>query len=226
METTRPQLAIAGARASRPPSRPRWPRSAGFIPALVALLAGCVAPEKFVHRAAAPTGSVCQAAVTWSNRVNYIPDPANGGIPTPGLAGRLYLFGANGLALAGDGAVVIDLYDDTPRGQSQPPQGDQRASVPVEQWRIDRDTLGRLLVEDSVGWGYTLFLPWGTYRRDVSQVHMAVRFEPTHGTPIYAPGGPLTLDHGATPPGGAHAGQGARRGGGAIAARGPAPGGQ
>src|SRR5262249_41445546 len=61
-------------------------------------------------------------------------------------------------------------------------------------WRIDQDTLQRLLRRDMIGWGYTLFLPWGTYKPEITQVHLKVRYEPAHGTPVYSESSSMTLN--------------------------------
>src|SRR5262249_19841415 len=49
-----------------------------------------------------------------------------------------------------------------------------------------KDTLRRLLKKDRIGWGYTLFLPWSTYRPEVTQVRLRVCYQPAQGSPIYA----------------------------------------
>ena len=91
----------------------------------------------------------------------------------------MYLFGdGSDCPLIGDGCVVLDLYDDTHPAGNNP--------IPLEEWRIDRATLKRLLRRDAVGWGYTLFLPWGTYKPDITQVQLRLRYEPVNGTPLYA----------------------------------------
>jgi hypothetical protein len=54
----------------------------------------------------------------------------------------------------------------------------------------------RLLKKDAVGMGYSVFLPWGSYRSDVKQIHLSLRYEPVGGTPIFSPSGPMTLEHG------------------------------
>ena len=91
----------------------------------------------------------------------------------------MYLFGeGHDCPLIGDGCVVVDLYETLP--------GVVTSEVPLEEWRFDRDTLKRLLRRDAVGWGYTLFLPWGTYRPDLSHVEIRVRYEPVKGLPLYA----------------------------------------
>jgi hypothetical protein len=124
--------------------------------------------------------------------VVYTPDPAHGGQSAPGLAGRLYLFGPEiDVPMAGDGSLIVDLYDVT-----------QNPSAPVimERWNIDKDTLKRLLKRDTIGWGYTLFLPWGSFRPDVTRVLLKARYDPLRGTPLYADSAPMTLANAAVPP--------------------------
>jgi hypothetical protein len=102
-----------------------------------------------------------------------------------GLAGRLYLFGSQvKRPLVGDGTLIVDLYDDT---------CDPKPDRPLEEWRFDKATLQRLEREDAVGLGYTLFLPWGTYRPEINRVHLRVCYEPAHGTPLYAENPPMSL---------------------------------
>lgn len=135
--------------------------------------------------------NVCQVVVQWNKNVHYEPDPVNGGVPTPGIVGRLYLFGPTiDFPQAGDGSLMIDLFIDS---DSKP------GEKPVERWCIDPDTLRRLLRKDMVGWGYTLFLPWTTYQRDVTNVHMTVRYDPKSGNPLYAPSSKVTLEHPVSP---------------------------
>jgi hypothetical protein len=135
-----------------------------------------------------PTGDPCQVVATWQNQVMFTPDPTHGGIPSPGLAGRMYLFGPKAdFPMAGDGLVVVDLFDGAQKGPDQQP-------VLVEEWRIDKDTLTKLLRRDAIGWGYTLFLPWGTYKPEISQVQLKLRFEPAHGTPLYGETTRVTLN--------------------------------
>jgi hypothetical protein len=164
-------------------------RSLVLAGAFLLLSAGCVStdpvaevPEK------PPIGTPCQLVATWSKDIAVTPDPANRGQPTPGLTGRLYLFGPElGHPMLGDGgSVVIDLFDDRPTGEGKAP-------VLLEEWRIDKDTLKRLARRDTVGWGYTLFLPWGTYKPDITQIHMRVRYEPPQGMPLYLESSSMAL---------------------------------
>lgn len=136
-----------------------------------------------------PKGDVCQVAATWSNQVMFTPDPTHNGNPTPGIVGRLYLFGPTvGLPLGGDGSLVVDLYDEG-QGPITP------ETLPLEEWHIDKDTLQRLQRRDFMGWGYTVFLPWGTYKPEISKIRLRVRYQPTNATPLYAESR-VTLDNG------------------------------
>src|SRR5262245_25576719 len=83
----------------------------------------------------------CQVVCTWQNNVALAPDPAHGGAPTPGFAGRLFLFGENiDFPLVAEGSLVVDLIDET----YEPAQWRER-------WNIDAETLQRLLRKDMIG---------------------------------------------------------------------------
>jgi hypothetical protein len=134
-----------------------------------------------------PEASVSQLVMLWHNQVVFAPDPARGGIMAPGLAGRLYLYSKDSpYPLSGDGSLIVDLYDlakKTPEGQP----------TMLEQWRIDKDALRRQLSHDTIGWGYTLLLPWGTYRPDLAHIGLRVRYDPAKGLPIFADPATLTF---------------------------------
>jgi hypothetical protein len=156
----------------------------GGLAALVLLLvqgSGCATLDLLGTREEPPTGVVHQLTVQWVNQVIFTPDPVHGGAPTPGLAGRLWLYGPEiGIPFAGDGSLVVDLFEEAPGGPDGKP-------IQRERWNIDKDTLRRLLKKDMIGWGYTLFLPWSTYRSEVTQVRLRVCYQPANGPPIYAP---------------------------------------
>jgi hypothetical protein len=156
---------------------------------LLALAPGCVTTGAWVSGLDNPPPKpACQVVATWTNQVLFTPDPVHNGEPTPGIAGRIYLFGPTvDYPVPGDGTLTIDLFDEAHPSSSQPP-------VPLEEWRIDRDTLKRLEHRDAIGQGYTLFLPWGTYRPDITRVRIKVRYDPAKGGPLYASGAPLTLN--------------------------------
>jgi hypothetical protein len=163
--------------------------------ALVVGLAGCAPTAPFVTSAVetvTPTALkqppvATQVVAQWSNRVHYEPDPINGGVQRPGIVGRVYLFdGEVKEPLDGDGSFIVSLFDDT-NGQSE---------KPIEIWCFDPEALHKLLRKDIVGNGYTLFLPWSTYKREITNVRMTVRYDAKQGgAPLYSPNAPMTLEH-------------------------------
>jgi hypothetical protein len=160
---------------------------AGCLLAL-ALSAGCIGTRPFFVVENKEGPPVCHVMTSWEPRVLYTPDPTHGGTPTPGLAGRLYLFGSMiGQPLVGDGSLVVDLYDDIPVDAG----GKGKL---IEKWALDKDTLKRLLRHDTIGDGYTLFLPWGTYRPDITKVHLKVSYQPSKGSPLFDSGSTIALN--------------------------------
>jgi hypothetical protein len=155
---------------------------------LLFLGTGCVSTEAFFQGADdKPVSSVCQVAVTFYPEVVHTPDPVHGGEPIPGLKGRIFLFVPDKtVPVVGDGSLVVDLYNTTgvPAGKPAPR---------VEQWILDRDTLKKFLRKDAVGWGYTLFLPWATYKPEITHVELRVCYVNAKGMPFYAPGTPVVL---------------------------------
>jgi hypothetical protein len=125
-----------------------------------------------------PVAPVGQIATTWTNQVLFTPDPTHGGASTPGLAGRLYLFDERGFPVVGYGAVTVELYDDSAKSK-----GGQAKLL--ELWTIDKEPLRRLLRRDTIGWGYSLFLPWGTYSPAITAVQLKVRYDAPKSMPLY-----------------------------------------
>lgn len=153
-----------------------------WIVLLVVGLAGCVGLPKVVDGPA--DGAVHQVHATWDNRVHFTEDPLRNGQQQPGLAGRLYFFGPEiGHPLRGTGEVTVDLYDATHKEKKM-----------LERWTFDNDNLQRLLKKDTIGWGYTVFLPWGTYKPEVKRVQIQVRFAPEKGSPLFAPVSSVALN--------------------------------
>ena len=153
----------------------RW--AAWLVAALAALLPGCVWSEWAVLPGTKPP-PVCQVQATWQNSVLFTPDPVNNGKMSPGIAGRVYLFGEELKdTLVGDGSLVVELCDPSPAGEC------------LERWQIDPVTLKRLVKRDNLfGWGYTVYLPWTKLDPDVTKlnkVRMRVRYEPCQGTPLF-----------------------------------------
>jgi hypothetical protein len=102
------------------------------------------------------------------------------------------LFGPEvGAPLVGDGSLIVDLYDLTPRGPGSEP-------VMLQEQRYDPETLKRFVKEDLFGMGYTIYLPWLTYRTDITQVNLILRYDPAKGQSLLHQSGALTVDHAAT----------------------------
>jgi hypothetical protein len=161
---------------------------AAMFGALLLALPGCVTTSSFVDMMPGQQAQVYKVAVAWNPEVVFTPDPVHGGEPVPGIAGRVYLFGEDiKEPIPGDGGVVVQLYD------SRTKDKDAR---PLEEWRIDAQTLKRLKRRDVVGWGYTLFLPWGSYQPEINRVTLRLRYQPPKGMPLYADSTPVTLGKG------------------------------
>lgn len=164
-------------------------RLPGLLLGMLALV-GCVHDGQLVHWTNKFAGDkVCQVVSTWNRDVRYTPDPTHGGRPVCGLVGRIYLFGQDvGAPLMGDGTLVVDLYDDTDTPSGAEPRL-------LEEWRFDAETLCKLQKRDIVGYGYSLFLPWGTYRPGLTSIHYQLCYKPAHGMPIWSNSGPITLEN-------------------------------
>jgi hypothetical protein len=136
---------------------------------------------------------VVEMTTLWRNKIDYLPDPSPGknGQMGPGLAGQLFLFGPNMQFAQPDGKLTVALYDETPRPPGQAP-------LPPEGWEFDKETLKQLRTFDErFGMSYALFLPWPTYRPDVTRIRIAVRYDPEKGHPIYGSETRITLDNSA-----------------------------
>jgi hypothetical protein len=139
----------------------------------------------------APENPIHQVHAIWENRVMVTADSVNQGRPLNGLAGRVYLFGPEvGFPLKAEGAITVDLHEVLADGKTKM----------LERWEIDPVTLQKLCRTDTLGWGYTLFLPWATFRPDIQRVQLQVKFAPDRGMPLFSPASPVTLrQDGATP---------------------------
>lgn len=163
--------------------------------ATMALSGGCVTTSTALRpkEAPPPPQSAFQVHATWENRVLITQDVVNNGRPLVGLGGRLYLFGQElGHPVAGDGMAIVEVADVTHANAQTKPKL-------IERWEIDADTLKRLLRKDMIGWGYSLFLPWQTYRPDITKVQLQVRYVPAKGMPLFSPPAVIALRN-ETPP--------------------------
>ncbi|VTS06164.1 hypothetical protein [Tuwongella immobilis] len=176
-------------------SRLRWIAVAGLL--LATTGSGCRILDRKAesmdgshhHHSAKATNPQGQLIATWSNRVGQSPDPTRGGAMGMGLAGRVYYFPPKSeVPKPLTGTVVVQLFDHTQVNKGVEPKL-------MEEWRLDPGTLKKLEKPDTFGIGYTLFLPWGSYRPDVAKVYLQVRHECGDGSGEMAPGSTLSLDH-------------------------------
>ncbi|MCS7269549.1 MAG: hypothetical protein NZ703_00560, partial [Gemmataceae bacterium] len=125
---------------------------------------------------------VAEIATAWRNKVEYLPNPAAQGALQPGLAGQVFLYTAEARPAVANGRLIVDLIDETPRPPGVPP-------LTPERWEFKKDVLKALrTIDERFGECYVIFLPWPTYRPDVTHVRLRVRYEPEGGGfPIYAP---------------------------------------
>jgi len=160
-------------------------RSCSLLPLLV--LSGCVTLGSQVAAIPQPSPEApAHLVVTWLPRAVQGVDPAHNGQMLVGLAGRVWLLGADGLPLVGDGDLKVELYADPP-APGTPPQN-------LVDWTISHDDLHhKCLKRDMVGWGYNLELPWPTYRPEITRVLMRACYKPARGPMLYTSLQPVTL---------------------------------
>ena len=167
-----------------------WRAGAALLLTVLLSQTGCVGLDSFATNGARPPkGAVCKVVATWVPQVVSTSDPTRNGLPTPCIAGRVYLFDMDlSHTLMGDGSLIVELYDSSiiDPHTNQPKQ--------LERWTFDADTLNqKLLKRDFFEWGYTLGLPWGSYRPDITKVEMRVRYQPKVGAPLFSDPARVTL---------------------------------
>jgi hypothetical protein len=112
-----------------------------------------------------------EIALGWRHWVDYLPDPTRNGVSGPGLAGQMFLFGPRMQNVEADGTLTVELYDETPYPPGHP------GNIP-ERWVFTKDALKKLRsVDERFGKCYVLFLPWPTYRPDVTRVRIVSHFD-------------------------------------------------
>jgi hypothetical protein len=160
-------------------------------PGVQPVAAGAPAPSPLAKLIAKTEKKVpaTEIAVTWRNRIGYLPDPTKNGAVGAGLVGQLFLFGGQNLQfVVADGTLTVDLVDETPR-----PPG-QAAATP-ERWQIDKNTLRNLrTMDETFGQSYVLFLPWPAYRADITRVKISARYDPEHGHTLFMPPSVVSID--------------------------------
>ena len=181
---------LAQVNCSASPSSRRGERALGLLTALLCgLSTGCVTLGVPSLVGGTKKNPPCQVAVNWQNEVRFAPDTTRGGELTPGLAGRVYLFGKDiSCPVEGDGSLYVELAD----ASETPPK-------PLEEWKIPAEKLRLFLRKDPVGIGYTIFLPWATYRPDLTKVRMKLAYQPKEGAPLFAAPATVAFDHDGMP---------------------------
>ena len=75
--------------------------------------------------------------------------------------------------------MIVYLYNDMP----DVPEKD----VVLEEWVFSTKLMKELQRHDPIGWGYTVPLPWYTYKPEITRVRLKVRFDRVGGsTPLYS----------------------------------------
>jgi hypothetical protein len=149
--------------------------------ATLLLASGCATTSDLLPGGdTAPTGKVAQVSAVWHNQVIFAPDPKNGGQMTPGIAGKIYLFGENSAhPVSGNGQLIVELFDPSQKGPDGGP-------LRLNYWELKHEMLASRLQRDMIGWGYALLLPWLEYRPELQEVVMKVHYEEPKALPIYS----------------------------------------
>jgi hypothetical protein len=168
-------------------------KSIGIALALACLSTGCETTSQWFSAtggSAKPSGPPQHMEAMWRKGVEWLPDPTKNNQPGPVLECRLYFWAGEDVKYtsAVDGKLTVDLFDDSGRTAGQP-------SKQLERWVFENDALKNLLQKDAwLGQGYTVGLPWPSYRSDIKEVHLTMKFEPKEGgQPISTSSGIMTL---------------------------------
>lgn len=153
---------------------------------------GCLGRGFLRKDAAAPPPPKGRVVSTWDPKVAYAPDASRGGAVMPGLVGRVFLFGPDmAVPYLGDGRMVIDLFDATPRGSGVEPKV-------TDHFEIDPNALRQLANTDVFGEGYSIFFPWFNYHPDVSRVYLQLAYIAPDGEKYFHQSGTFNVDHAQT----------------------------
>lgn len=132
-------------------------------------------------------GPPMEMLANWHKQVQVAMDPVSQS-PIAAITGRLYLFDATGgHPIGGDGNLTVELYEHSANSKDKPKL--------LEAWRFDADALKQCAKIDNLGYGYSLALPWSTYRPEINKIHMVVKYEPKEGTPLATMSHVISLDH-------------------------------
>lgn len=126
----------------------------------------------------APLGQPTELIAFWQDGVDVQLMAHQGGMPSPGFAGRVIFQqqkpGKPAETVAVNGTLIVRMFEDKPL------QGGQLQ--PLETWTILPEHLPMMMRKDLSGWGYSLWLPWNTYNNTLRNVRMTVEYQGNDGT--------------------------------------------
>jgi hypothetical protein len=127
-----------------------------------------------------PVGKPTEVAALWQEGVDVQLDGQNGGRPIAGFAGRIFFTqvreGQPAQTVLINGDLQIQLFDDRPSTGGP--------ATPLETWTIKPEHQSPLVKKDITGWGYSVWLPWNTFSRDIRNVRMIVQYVDKDGSVI------------------------------------------
>lgn len=125
-------------------------------------------------------GPATVLAAAFRNQVDFLPDPTKDYQKGPGIVGQVWIFDKSGMPVEVNGTLTVWLFDETKRLPGQP-------GLMPECYEFTKDVLKTLHCKDErFGRCYQLFLPWPTYRPDVTQARITVRYD-ADGRRLLAP---------------------------------------
>jgi hypothetical protein len=142
---------------------------------MLAGLPGCV-PEFFTTGGADPAVVPCQITTRWEREIHFPANIKDGGKPIAQIVGTMLVY----------------LYNDMPEAQD--------IKEPLDIWVISTADVKRLERRDAAGWGYTLLLPWTSYKPDLTRVRIQVRFDRIGGKdPLYSDMNSISFENATKP---------------------------
>jgi hypothetical protein len=132
-----------------------------------------------------PPEPVNEVLTIWDPSIRLVANSVNNGEPLPGLAGRIYLMNETVRRMVDARGSIWVVIRDTTNGASN-----GQYAVKCEFKELD---LRRMKRTDKVGDGYTVFVPWETYRPDIKQIEVQVCYAPRGGSHHYGAPEKVTL---------------------------------
>jgi hypothetical protein len=156
-------------------------------------------PDKPAEVAAAPPPAATpmtpkgRLVSTWDKKISYAGDVLRGGSEMAGLVCRFYLLGPDmSKPYFGDGELIVDLYDSTPRGPNTEP-------ILTDELRLSANDLRQFAKSDGMfGDGYTIFMPWTHYSPDAKRVFINMLYTSAKGEKFFDSSGQIVIDHAET----------------------------